>query len=64
VHDRELLECPKCGLMEDVASSGQLVTYRAESPAADTGLRFTPIVGGLFRCPACRAIVAEPPGSA
>ncbi len=63
VHDRELLECRKCGLMEDVALCGQLITYRAGSPAADTGLRFTPIRGNRFRCPACRAVVTEPPGT-
>ncbi len=35
--DRELIRCPKCGLMEDVLCGGFLVTYHEEgdpSPAA------------------------------
>ncbi|MBI4487712.1 MAG: hypothetical protein HY694_01385 [Deltaproteobacteria bacterium] len=26
--DRELLECEKCGLLEDVTFTGQLITWR------------------------------------
>ena len=39
-NDRELLECPVCGLMENVAASGLLLTCRPESLDEDTGLRF------------------------
>ena len=30
-NDRELLECSSCGLLEDVTSEGQLVTYPKSS---------------------------------
>lgn len=33
VNDRELLACPGCGLLEDVASNGSLMTYSRESDA-------------------------------
>ena len=29
--DRELLECPNCGLLEDVTAKGLLVTYAKDS---------------------------------
>jgi len=29
-NDRELLECPNCGLKEDVLATGQLVTYHGD----------------------------------
>ena len=29
--DRELLECPNCGLLEDVTAKGLLVTYPKDS---------------------------------
>jgi hypothetical protein len=29
--DRELLECPSCGLLEDVTAEGVLVTYPTTS---------------------------------
>ena len=38
--DRELLECPNCGLKEDVLISGQLITYRGDAVMPDSGLRF------------------------
>ena len=50
---RPLLQCPACGLWEDVAFDGRLMTYfPAEEPVSDTGLRFENIPGG-FRCPFC-----------
>ena len=54
-HDRELVDCPKCGLEEDVTSEGLLITCRHESPGVDTGLRFQPIDDreDWWRCPAC-----------
>ena len=39
--DRELLECPSCGLLEDVTTEGLLVTYPNTSEEVnDSGLRF------------------------
>jgi hypothetical protein len=41
--DRELLECPNCGLLEDVTAEGLLVTYPNTSEEVnDSGLRFIP----------------------
>ena len=57
--DRELLECPKCGLQEDVTSSGQLITCRPPAEGQDTGLRFQELPRNRFRCPACGAVVLE-----
>ena len=55
-HDRELLTCPECGLVEDVTSDGILITYnRRRNNLVDTGLRFVEIEEGIFRCPVCRA---------
>lgn len=45
--DRELLECPNCGLLEDVAAEGLLVTYPNTSEEVnDSGLRFIPADSG------------------
>lgn len=52
-NDRELLACPRCGLLEDVTSAGRLITCRADSLGEDTGLRFVPLADNLFRCPSC-----------
>ena len=52
--DRELLECPNCGLMEDVMSDGLLVTYsRRSRTRTDCGLRFSPVDENCFQCPSC-----------
>ena len=54
--DRELLECPKCGLVEDVAAYGLLITYpKAGKEPKDCGLRFKPIDPHetIFECPSC-----------
>jgi hypothetical protein len=56
-NDRELLECPGCRLMENVASDGRLFTCRWEALEDDTGLRFTELSRNRFRCPACGAEV-------
>ena len=59
-NDRELLECPVCGLMENVAAAGGgLFTCRPESLDEDTGLRFEELSRDRFRCPACGATVQE-----
>ena len=57
--DRELLECPTCGLMENVACGGMLFTCRPESLDDDTGLRFEELSRGRFSCPGCGATVRE-----
>ena len=57
--DRELLECPKCGLVEDVTFAGQLITYRPPAEGQDTGLRFEELPQDCFRCPACGSMVQE-----
>ena len=54
VHDRDLLACPKCGLEEDIAFEGHLMTIRR--PKFDeTGLRFRALDSKdrKFSCPSC-----------
>ena len=52
--DRELLECPSCGLLEDVTFEGLLVTYPKDSAdLKDCGLRFRPVGETRFDCPSC-----------
>ena len=57
-NDRELLECTKCGLAEDVTSDGFLITYRGHSlRPRDSGLRFDELSGQRFRCPSCGVLI-------
>jgi|GEM_PF-779651 len=58
-NDRELLECPACGLKEDVLITGRLATYRGNDFDTDTGLCFKDLGKGRFRCPSCKSIVKE-----
>ena len=52
--DRELLECPNCGLLEDVTAKGLLVTYPKDSvDPKDCGLRFRSEDETRFACPQC-----------
>jgi predicted RNA-binding Zn-ribbon protein involved in translation (DUF1610 family) len=52
--DRELLECPNCGLLEDVTAKGLLVTYPKDSvDLKDCGQRFRPVDKTRFACPKC-----------
>jgi predicted RNA-binding Zn-ribbon protein involved in translation (DUF1610 family) len=60
-NDRELLACPRCGLMEDVTCTGLLITCRPPALGEDTGLRFEEFKAGKFRCPNCGRSVTEPP---
>ena len=56
--DRELLECPSCGLVEDVACDGRLMTYKPSDEAiTDTGLRFEEEDECHYRCPKCGTLV-------
>ena len=59
-NDRELLDCPHCGLREDVLISGHFLTYRESGFQQDTGLRFEELAAGTFRCPSCGQTVCEP----
>jgi len=52
--DRELLECPNCGLLEDVTAKGLLVTYPKDSvDLKDCGMRFCPVDETHLACPKC-----------
>lgn len=54
IDDRELLECPSCGLMEDVTADGLLATYlRKSRRRKDCGLRFSRVDDTRFQCPSC-----------
>ena len=57
--DRELLECPKCGLLEDVTIEGKLITYVSSAEGQDSGFRFEETSPGRFRCQACGSIFHE-----
>ncbi len=55
---RELFKCTQCGLMEDVAFDGRLMTYHDIDNPVDTGLRFPePDDDGYSRCPECGGVV-------
>lgn len=58
--DREVLDCPRCGLREDVLISGLLITCREPGLQQDTGLRFERLTAESFRCPSCGLTVREP----
>ena len=60
-NDRELFECPNCGLKEDVLATGQLVTYHGDEVKPDSGLRFSEINNDYFRCPSCHTVVKPEP---
>ena len=58
VEDRDLLECPACGLWEDVTGEGCLVVYQKDDPSpVDSGLRFREVDEMNFVCPACGTAV-------
>lgn len=60
--DRELLECPLCGLTEDVTFDGVLITYQRDDlwtdhSQPDSGLRFESVGGDTYRCPVCQCLL-------
>ena len=56
IGDRELLDCTRCGLQEDVLIDGQLVTHQADTTnVIDSGLRFATTDDENFICPQCGA---------
>lgn len=58
--DRDLLECPQCGLQEDVSSDGCLITYGRNSEGyKDSGLRFSRIHENVYKCPACGVVINQ-----
>jgi hypothetical protein len=59
LEDRELLNCPCCGLQEDVLIDGRLITKQAnKADAADSSLHFAATDDGRFVCPQCGAVIA------
>ncbi len=56
--DRDLLECPVCGVWEDVNCEGMLLVYQKEDPSQiDSGLRFREIDEKHYVCPGCGSVV-------
>ena len=56
--ERELLECPSCGLPKDVTEESSLVTYPKDSEGMkNIGLCFSQIDENSFICPACGVTV-------
>jgi hypothetical protein len=56
LEDRDLLGCPRCGLLEDVGCYGVLMTYPAGQRPLDSGLRFAKDRRGRYVCPNCGAV--------
>jgi predicted RNA-binding Zn-ribbon protein involved in translation (DUF1610 family) len=56
-----LLECPDCGLIEDVDIQGRLFTYHLHGDKSypDTGLRFEELEKGRFICPLCGNVLVQ-----
>lgn len=53
-NDREILQCNKCGLKEDLTFEGMLITYFGEFDDDDTGMRFKKSKDGkCYICPNC-----------
>lgn len=58
-NNRELLECRKCGLIEDVTIEGRLITYNRYDIVADIGLSFESCEKDKYLCPVCGSKVSE-----
>ena len=56
LEDRDLLECARCGLLEDVGCYGLLMTYLSGKFPIDSGLRFRKDKRGRYICPNCGAV--------
>ena len=56
MEDRDLLQCARCGLLEDVGCYGLLMTYFSGKPPVDSGLRFRKDKRGRCICPNCGAV--------
>jgi hypothetical protein len=57
---RVLLECTRCGLLEDVLINGVLITAFASAPSTDTEKRFSQVGPQRWRCPNCGHAFDEP----
>src|SRR5215204_2521633 len=58
-HSREFLNCPACGLLEDVTFEGMLITTESDYPGVDTGLRFAKTGENEWECPDCGNLCRE-----
>jgi hypothetical protein len=58
LEDRDLLQCARCGLLEDVGCYGLLMTYLSGKPPIDSGLRFRKDKWDRYICPKCGAVAA------
>ncbi len=56
---RDLLECPGCGLVEDMDMDGNIFTYIDGGRMKDTGYRFTTSKNGMWVCPVCHTVGRE-----
>lgn len=54
--ERDLLECPGCGLVEDTAMDGGLLTYIDGGRMKDSGYRFWLSSNGAWICPVCHTV--------
>lgn len=60
IEDRSLLQCPRCGLMEDVSFHGRLMTYlETDTDINDSGLRFE-LNKEECICPFCHLVFSPP----
>jgi rubredoxin len=58
-NDRGLLDCPDCGLTEDVQFDNRLTTYWWHGDLThDTGLRFKELLNDQWQCPNCGCTMA------
>ncbi len=57
--ERDLLECPGCGLVEDTDIDGRIVTYIDGGRLKDSGYRFRVSGGGRWICPICHTAGGE-----
>jgi len=59
IGDRDLLECPECGLIEELNADGRLFTYIDGCQIKDSGFRFTPAGPGAWLCAVCGTVVTD-----
>jgi hypothetical protein len=57
--ERPLLECPGCGLAEDMDMDGNIITYIDGGRMKDTGYRFAIAGNGTWVCPICHTVGRE-----
>jgi hypothetical protein len=57
--ERDLLECPGCGLVEDTDIDGRVLTYIDGGRMKDSGYRFVVSGDGTWICPVCHTVGRE-----